>query len=325
MSSHCADNRPRGDITLIVIDTLKLGTILLLLFSKSLLAQEGPFLYVLGVAQDAGFPQAGCYQAHCLPGWENPAARRGATSLAVIDPAAGLKYLFEATPQLPEQLYALEQVAPDTDYRLDGVFLSHAHIGHYAGLMYFGREAMGASNIPVYTMSRMRQFLQNNGPWSQLVELNNISLKFMQNYQTVPLSNILVTPLVVPHRDEYSETVGFMILGPRFSALFIPDIDNWEDWNRDIINEISNVDYVLIDGTFFDGNEIPDRDMSEIPHPLVVESMALFDQLSASEKDKIYFIHMNHSNPLLDAESQAFDEVIRRGFHVAVEGLRLPL
>lgn len=307
------------------MNSLKLCAFLLLLFSKTLLGQEGPFLYVLGVAQDAGYPQAGCYQSHCLPGWEDPAGRRGATSLAVVDPAAGLKYLFEATPQLPEQLYALQQVAPDSDYRLDGVFLSHAHIGHYAGLMYFGREAMGASNVPVYTMSRMRQFLQNNGPWSQLVALNNISLQFMQNFQTVPLRNIRVTPLLVPHRDEFSETVGFMILGPRNSALFIPDIDKWELWDRNIIDEIANVDYVLIDGTFFDSNEIPDRDMSEIPHPLVVESMALFDELPAKEKDKIWFIHMNHSNPLLDDSSPAYEEVTSRGFHVATEGLRLPL
>jgi pyrroloquinoline quinone biosynthesis protein B len=307
------------------MNCLKFCAILLLFVSKTLLGQEGPFLFVLGVAQDAGYPQAGCYRSHCLPGWEEPGARRGATSVAVVDPAAGLKYLFEATPQLPEQLYALEQVAPGSDYRLDGVFLSHAHIGHYAGLMYFGREAMNASDIPVYTMSRMRQFLQNNGPWSQLVALNNISLKFMQNFQTVPLRNIRVTPLLVPHRDEFSETVGFMILGPRNSALFIPDIDKWELWDRNIIDEIGNVDYVLIDGTFFNGDEIPDRDMSEIPHPLVVESMALFEELPASEKDKIWFIHMNHSNPLLNPVSPAYEEVTRRGYHVATEGMRLPL
>lgn len=305
--------------------TRLLCALTLIFGSSTLPGQEPPFLMVLGVVQDAGYPQAGCYQPHCLPGWQDPALRRGATSLAVVDPAGGRKYLFEATPQLPEQLYALEQVAPDTDYRLDGVFLSHAHIGHYAGLMYFGREAMNTSNIPVYAMSRMRQFLQTNGPWSQLLELNNISLKFIYNYQTVPLGNILVTPLLVPHRDEFSETVGFMILGPSRSALFIPDINKWELWDRNIVDEIRNVDYALIDATFFAGDELPGRDMSEIPHPFVVESMALFEDLPAAEKDKIWFIHMNHSNPLLDSDSEAYRQVTGMGFHVAREGLRLPL
>lgn len=302
-----------------------IGRALLLLWSSAVLSQEDPFLYVLGVVQDAGYPQAGCYQPHCLPGWQDPALRRGATSIAVVDPASGSKYLFEATPDLPEQLYALELAAPDDQYRLAGVFLSHAHIGHYAGLMYFGREAMNTRNVSVYAMSRMRQFLQDNGPWSQLVSLDNISLRLLQNFQTVPLDNILVTPLLVPHRDEFSETVGFMILGPTRSALFIPDIDKWELWNRSIIDEIQNVDYALIDATFFSGDELPGRDMSEIPHPFVVESMALFQDLPAEQKEKIWFIHMNHSNPLLDSGSEAYRQVIEAGYQVAREGLRLPL
>lgn len=302
-----------------------LGTVLLWFWSISLYGQDGPFLYVLGVAQDAGYPQAGCYQPHCVAGWEDPVRRRGATSLAVVDPASGSKYLFDATPQLPEQLYSLEQVAPDSTFSLGGIFLSHAHIGHYAGLMYFGREAMNTSDVPVFAMRRMREFLENNGPWSQLISLNNISLKYLRNYQTEPLRNFMVTPLLVPHRDEFSESVGFMILGPSRTALFIPDIDKWELWDRNIIDEIRNVDYALIDGTFFDGNELPGRDLSEIPHPFVVESMALFEELPPAEKDKIWFIHMNHSNPLLDPGSDAYRRVIDAGHHVAREGLRLPL
>jgi pyrroloquinoline quinone biosynthesis protein B len=308
-----------------VINSRIIGSALLLLWSSALFSQDAPFLYVLGVVQDAGYPQAGCYQPHCLPGWQDPALRRGATSIAVVDPSSGRKYLFEATPDLPEQLYALELVAPDDQYRLAGVFLSHAHIGHYAGLMYFGREAMNTRSVSVYAMSRMRQFLQDNGPWSQLVSLDNISLRLLQNFQTVPLDNILVTPLLVPHRDEFSETVGFMILGPTRSALFIPDIDKWDLWNRRIIDEIQNVDYALIDATFFSGDELPGRDMSEIPHPFVVESMALFQDLPAEQKEKIWFIHMNHSNPLLDPDSEAYRQVIEAGYQVAREGLRLPL
>lgn len=298
---------------------------LLLICSAAVHAQEDPFLYILGVVQDAGYPQAGCYQPHCLPGWQNASLERGATSLAVVDPRAGRKYLFEATPDMPRQLYELNKIAPDADYQLSGIFLTHAHIGHYTGLMHFGREAMGATGVDVFAMRRMREFLETNGPWSQLVELNNIRLRRLQNYQTEPLGAIRVTPLLVPHRDEYSETVGFIIFGPSRSALFIPDINKWELWERSIVDEIRNVDYALLDATFFDGDELPGRDMSEIPHPFVVESMTLFDSLPDSEKNKIWFIHMNHSNPLLDPDSEAYQRVTEAGYNVAREGFRMPL
>ena len=288
-------------------------------------AQDEPFIYVLGVAQDAGYPQAGCYQPHCLRGWENPALRRGATSLAVVDPGTSRKYLFEATPNLPEQLYALEKIASDRLYSLDGVFLTHAHIGHYTGLMFFGFESMNTDRLPVFAMPRMMEFLNTNGPWNQLVSMNNIVLQELKNQQSVKFSDVIVTPILVPHRDEFSETVGYQIDGPNKTALFIPDIDKWEIWDRNILEEIRAVDYALIDATFFNGNELPGRDMADIPHPFVVESMSLFESLIAEDKAKVWFIHLNHSNPLINRDSAAYQRVTAQGFKVAREGDRLTL
>ena len=293
--------------------------------SNLAVAQDEPFIYILGVAQDAGYPQAGCYLPHCLPGWKNPELRRSATSLALVDPVTETKYLFEATPNLPEQLYKLETIASDTNYSLEGVFLTHAHMGHYTGLMYFGFESMSANNLSVYAMPRMRAYLRNNGPWSQLVTMNNISLKEIEDQQPVNFKRFSVTPMLVPHRDEFSETVGYRIQGPLKTALFIPDIDKWEIWNRSITEEISLVDYALLDATFFDGNELPGRDMADIPHPFVLESMELFSKLSAADKAKVWFIHLNHTNPLLNSDSEAYQRVIEAGYNVAREGEKLGL
>ena len=293
--------------------------------SDLVIAQDEPFIYILGVAQDAGYPQAACFLPHCLPGWKIPELRRSATSLALVDPVTETKYLFEATPNLPEQLYELETIASDSNYSLEGVFLSHAHMGHYTGLMYFGFESMSANNLPVYAMPRMRAYLRNNGPWSQLVTMNNISLKEIEDQQPVNFERFSVTPMLVPHRDEFSETVGYRIKGPLKTALFIPDIDKWEIWNRSITEEISLVDYALLDATFFDGNELPGRDMADIPHPFVLESMELFSELSAADKAKIWFIHLNHTNPLLNSDSTAYQRVIEAGHNVAQEGEKLGL
>ena len=287
--------------------------------------EQAPYLTILGVAQDAGYPQAGCYEPHCLPGWQDKSLKRAATSIAVIDPVAGHKYLFEATPDLPQQLFALDSKAPNHSFDLAGVFLTHAHIGHYTGLMFFGHEAMSANSIPVYAMPRMQHFLEMNGPWSQLVSLQNIQLMPLQDQATKAFPNIRVTPFLVPHRDEYSETVGFRIEGPNKTAIFIPDINKWSDWDTDIVELVKSVDYALLDATFYANGELGNRDMSQIPHPFVTETTALFSDLSQKQRTKVWFIHFNHTNPLLNENSEQSAFVRSRGFNIAWEGIELPL
>lgn len=289
-------------------------------------ATEASFLRILGIAQDAGYPQANCYQPHCNRAWEDSALRRTTSCIAVIDPASKTKYLFDATPDIREQLYRLNQDAPDSEYRLGGVFLTHAHIGHYAGLMHFGHEASSTRNTPVFAMPRMHEFLSNNGPWDQLVRYSNVKLHKLEDNREISMAGgITVTPFLVPHRDEYSETVGYRIKGPRKTAIFIPDIDKWQRWSVDIRALIRSVDYALLDATFFADGELPGRDMRKIPHPFVAESMALFEDFTEEEKSRVIFIHMNHTNPLLIDGSPEQAEVERRGFRFAREGMRLEL
>lgn len=286
---------------------------------------ESPYLYVLGVVQDAGYPQAGCYEPHCIPGWEDARLQRGAVSLGLIDPKANKKYMFEATPNFPAQLYDLELEAPSEHFELSGIFLTHAHIGHYAGLMFLGHEAMGASKLSVFSMPRMTQFLQTNGPWSQLVDYKNIILEPLQDNEIQSLGLLKVTPFLVPHRDEYSETVGYRIVGPNKSAIFIPDINKWHEWKTDIAELIKTVDYALLDASFYANGELPGRDMSLIPHPFVTETMETLKHLSPEDRNKVWFIHMNHTNPLLNPDSPESHKVKSEGFNIAVEGNRFDL
>ncbi len=281
---------------------------------------EGVKLFVLGTAQDAGAPQLAC-QKKCCEALKASEEKRKVVSLALVDYRNQKKYLFEATPDITEQLDDLNHLAPFSSPFPDGVFLSHGHIGHYTGLMYFGRESASSRNLPVYTMPLMKSFLENNGPWSQLVELQNIDLVSVNSNEKVLLeNNLTVEPFKVPHRDEFSETAGFRIDGPSHSALFIPDIDKWAKWEVPIDSLIGTVDFAFIDATFYNGNELPNRNMDEIPHPFVVESMKLFDQLEEGMKSKIYFIHFNHTNPLLDYESKESHEVYRLGYNIARSG-----
>lgn len=279
-------------------------------------------LIVLGTIQDGGSPHPGCNKNCCKDLFDHPDPTRQVVSLGVIDPDNQQTWLFEATPDLATQMKMLKRRSGfQTRETPDGIFLTHAHIGHYTGLMYLGMEAMNSDHVPVYVMPWMQEFLQNNGPCSQLVDLGNIAIQPLENDQPVKLSNnVTVTPILVPHRDEYSETVGYHITGPNKTALFIPDIDKWQRWDRSIIEELRKVDYAFVDATFYDGEELNNRDMSEIPHPFIAESMALFDSLPAAEKNKVYFIHFNHTNPVIDPQSEQAKMVLNKGYHLAMFG-----
>lgn len=119
------------------------------------------YIQVLGIVQDAGFPHIGCEKDCCLgvsPG------KYFVSCIGLVDKKNKKRYLFDATPDLHNQLRILENF-PTSDNIVDGIFLTHAHIGHYTGLMYLGREGLGGNEINVFALKRMSNFLQNNGPW----------------------------------------------------------------------------------------------------------------------------------------------------------------
>lgn len=280
-----------------------------------------PYVVVLGLSQDGGSPQAGCFKNCCINRWNNFDDKILITSIGIVDPVSSEAWMIEATPDFALQLNLLTE---DSKLTLKGVFLTHAHVGHYSGLIHLGREIIGSSKIPVYAMEKMTSFLKSNGPWSQLVSLGNISLKKIQQNKKINLNKrISIESFIVPHRDEFSETVGYKIQGPSHSLLFIPDIDKWTKWDQDISIIITNNKYALLDGTFFDDDEIPGRDMSEIPHPFIIESM---DRLqNVKNKVEINFIHLNHTNPALNIDSKERSNIENNGFGVASTGQRFKL
>ena len=276
-------------------------------------------LKILGVVQDGGLPHLGSDRICC----EDFEQNRYVTSIMLINNETNESYLFDASPDINKQLNFMGK---GIKKNLKGIFLTHAHIGHYTGLMYFGREALNSKLMNVYAMPRMKKFLEQNGPWSQLVSLQNISITELSNNSMIEIdSGVVIQPIEVPHRAEFSETVGYKIYGPNKTLLFIPDIDKWYLWEKSIIDEIKQVDYALIDATFYDSSEVNYRDLSEIPHPFVVESMELFDSIKYEEKSKIFFIHLNHTNPLLDNESDHYKFVRGKGYNVAKEGMKFDL
>ena len=283
---------------------------------------DRPYVVVLGIAQDGGAPHAGCEKSCCIELWDS-GKKEKVSSIGIVNPLTKQSWLFDATPDFPSQYRILTE---DHNTELVGIFLTHAHMGHYTGLLHLGREVMGMKNVPVYVMSRMKRFLETNGPWSQLVTLKNINLKLIENNKDIKIGEqLFIEPFLVPHRDEYSETVGYRIIGKEKSLAFIPDIDKWEKWHGSIFQLALNTDILLLDGTFYSQNEIPHRNMAEIPHPFIIESMETLSELNSENRSKVHFIHFNHSNPAIKDNSPAYHTIKSKRFNLAREGDRFNL
>lgn len=296
-------------------------SIIMALLISSLFGDR-PYVVVLGIAQDGGAPHAGCEKSCCIELWES-GKKEKVSSIGIVDPLTKQSWLFDATPDFPSQYRILTE---NHNTELVGIFLTHAHMGHYTGLLHLGREVMGKKNVPVYVMSRMKRFLETNGPWSQLVTLKNINLKLIENNKDIKIGEqLFIEPFLVPHRDEYSETVGYRIIGKEKSLAFIPDIDKWEKWHGSIFQLVLNTDILLLDGTFYSQNEIPHRNMAEIPHPFIIESMETLSELNSENRSKVHFIHFNHSNPAIKDNSPAYHTIKSKRFNLAREGDRFNL
>jgi pyrroloquinoline quinone biosynthesis protein B len=277
---------------------------------------------VMGTAQDGGIPHAGCYCENCQRARKEPAFSRLISSLSIIDLKENKFYLIDATPDIRLQLDILYRFNKKRTKRFypDGIFLTHAHIGHYTGLIFFGYESLATKNLPVYCSSRMKNFLMNSGPWSQLIKLRNIKIQIFESEKELLISpQLSITPIKVPHRDEYTDTFGFLIAGKKKKLLYIPDIQSWERWDRLIVEEIKRIDIALIDGTFYSSNELPERDLSKIGHPFIETTIKKLEKVKGNKK--IYFTHLNHSNLALNPYSMEKKEIIRKGFDLASEGM----
>ena len=294
---------------------------------------EGPHLRVLGTAQDGGLPHAACNCEFCQPAREDPKRRRLVASLGIVHPPTEQVFIVDATPDLNEQLVLVRDVGETPTDRVDrapvdGVLLTHAHVGHYLGLALFGFEAVHTQGLPVWTTEKLAELLRTNAPWNQLVDIGNVELRPFSPEQEIELAPGLVAlPLLVPHRNEYADTVAYVVRGERNTVLYVPDTAPWAQWDPPVLEVIDELDVTvaLVDGTFYSGDELPGRDLSTLAHPVMVDSMDLFEPKVKAKKLRVIFTHLNHSNPTLDPDSPQHAAILERGFAVATDGFEIPL
>jgi len=275
-------------------------------------------ILILGSAQDAGVPQIGCYCKNCMHARSDSKYIRYGPSIALLDKEKQYCYFIDASPDIKHQIDLVKKILLKVRTKeaipLSGIFLTHAHFGHVAGLWMLGKECTDARDITVFCSNKMSEFLLKNHPFSHLLE-RNLSLSSMDKNHKYSFEDFRISSFQVPHRDEYADTVGYIIAKNK-KLLYLPDLDYW---TNDLIELVGSVDIALIDGSFYSHDELPGRD--DVPHPPILETMELLNPT----KTEIYFTHFNHTNPILKTKSKERKETLEKGFKIAYDGLILEI
>lgn len=278
---------------------------------------------VLGSAQDGGLPQFGARTALDEAARSGAIARRLSSCLAIVADD-GRVLLLDVGPDLKahEEVLATNQAVRRrvTPAPMDGVVLTHAHVGHYAGLLHLGREALAVEAMPCWVTTKMARFLESEAPWRFVVEQGHLELRAHEPPASFePWADLSVSLIPVPHRHEASDTVAISVNG---SVLYLPDIDAWDEWPEaeDVIGAHSTA---FLDATFWSDAELPHRDMANIKHPFVPDTLERFAHLASTRR--LVLTHLNHTNPVCDPASDEHADVLRAGFEVATEGLTIAL
>src|SRR5699024_8709376 len=231
---------------------------------------------IIGSAQDGGVPQPNCYCNHCKQAIKDLAFRRTAASIALIMPEEKRWHLIDCTPDFKEQLIQMQAAHSLEGKVMDSIFLTHAHMGHFPGLLYLGKEALNTDQLPVYAGEEMAHLITTHAPWKKLVTDQNISLEPLHHRKPLHINEqVTIRPILVPHLNEFSETFGFWIEGHEKNVLYIPDIDSWDDWDVDVVDICRQADICILDGTFHSSEDLSHikRDFKQIPHPFMTETM----------------------------------------------------
>ena len=269
---------------------------------------------LLGNAQDAGRPQIGCIQKCCEDARQNPDLVRNPVSLGLHGEKFGI---VEITKSITNQLGMVNNLD------LSEIWLTHAHLGHIEGLGQLGRESLNSKNVKLRCSESVVDYIMQHPIWKKLVLRGNITFdKYFSDD---------IVPVKVPHRAKDFDTHALLFKGQNNNLLFLPDHDTWEetlelvgyDNPKEWFSSL-DVDLVLLDGTFWNNNELKTRVQSRVPHPSVTETIDLIGDRKENDP-RIIFVHLNHTKPLHYPDSEEYQKLTSLGWEVGEEGMEFNL
>jgi pyrroloquinoline quinone biosynthesis protein B len=288
---------------------------------------SGVCVTILGTAQDGGIPQAGCSCQRCLDAHRDLKLRKYPVSLGILG-VDGTKHIIEITKNLSEQLVIW---TPDKNelFIPETVSITHLHLGHVEGIGQLGKPVMGLREVDVYLSPKNKDVFDNRSDIVLMEDEGNIrthSKNFYHPFEPKDGCGFSLQFIPIPHRSELGDNAAIIIKAEGKSILFMPDQDSWSDTLdyhskeniRDFL-KMFDIDEALIDGTFWNMNELPRRDISKIPHPTIQETIQLLGSKREGDPE-ISFLHLNHSNPVNDLGSEQRKVVEENGWKISEIG-----
>ena len=305
---------------------------------------------ILGSGAGGGFPQWNCNCANCraLRGGAPGFQARTQSALAVS--ADGDNWLLlNASPDLRQQIAATPQLAPSTHdgaraSPIKAIALTNGDVDHIAGLLNL-REAQP---LAVYASRRVLDTLKANRIFDVLaaelvtrVELPldaplriegagvDLGLAIEAFASPGKIALYLEEAGVAGFGGEPGDTLGLRIVETATDAAFfyIPACARVDD---DLAERLKGAALVFFDGTLWRENEMIEQGlmgktgsrMGHINMSGPEGSIAAFAGLEVKRK---VFVHINNSNPALDANSQERAIAAAAGWQIGEDGMEFTL
>ncbi len=261
---------------------------------------------------------------------------RSQPSIAVS--AEGLRWsVVNASPDIRDQFARFPGLHPTPNTRdvpLDSVLVTNADLDHTLGLLVL-RESLP---FRVVSTPWVREaVLRNNAAWrilervwevAALGEVFRVDAKGLLEGRFFPVPGKVPSYLAGLEKNHPEATVAARITDTRSGRrlVYAPGIKRYDATTT---AELKDADCRFVDGTFFHPRELralrPDApDANEMGHLPVGGAHGSLEALARLPGRSLY-IHLNNTNPLVDAASKETALVRGRGVEIAWDGMELEL
>lgn len=305
---------------------------------------------VLGAAAGGGYPQWNCNHPNSRRARQDDPAARQRTQSSIAISADGVDwFLFNASPDLRQQINENDILQPKRDLRhspIQGAVLTNADVDHVAGLLNL-RESQP---LRIYATQRVLDVLQANTIFNVLnpdfVHREAMALNVPQELHKADgkIAGIRVTPFAVPGKvalwlEDASSDDNFGSVDEDTIALEVEDsatgarffyMPACAKMTPDLANRIRGADLVFFDGTLWvDDEMIRDGVGIKTGQRMGHMSVSGEDGTIAALKDldisRKVFIHINTTNPILLDDSEERRIVENAGWEVSFDGMQIDL
>jgi len=300
---------------------------------------------LLGTAAGGGFPQWNCNCALCRQSRQGKEGVRARTQSAAAVSADGRAwFLLNLSPDVRHQIEAFEPLRPPPDSvrgtPIEGALLTNADLDHVLGIFILREGGVLHLHAPPAVRQALDQGLRisevlkayggvawHEPPPSLEPLLKSDGTESGLLYQAFEVPGKL--PRYAGSRALPGSAVGYLLMdeNTKGKLAFLPDV---ADLPLKVLENLADCQALLLDGTFWDEDEMPKTgtgrltasEMAHLPLGGPEGSLEILRQLPVPRK---IYLHINNTNPILDASSPEYRKVREAGVEVGMDGMEFEL